>query len=277
MTDTVDVRDPTDGDVARISELAQSTLTASYALSPQELDGIVEALFTEDEIDEWMDQADVVTLVAEMDGPEGDRTVAGVVEGTIDGDIGEIRWLFVDPELQGRGAGTALFETVQERLRERGVDRLRASTLEANTQGHQFFEASEFKQVGERDLSIGEEEFVEYIYGEADAEVETDAGTEAGPGEAESYPETERTDGHLQATTEDGEQVFVGTDEGLSGTAGAFFPTYTGEGHSERFGFYCSNCGSLRTAMDNEERIECTECGNVHEARSSEAYDDAYL
>ncbi|WP_254535485.1 GNAT family N-acetyltransferase [Halomarina litorea] len=277
MTDTTTVREPSDGDVARIREIADSTLTASYALSPQQLDGIVEARFGEDQIREWIGRDDVVALVAEVEGPDGDRRVAGVVEGTVDGDTGTVRWLFVDPELQGRGAGTALFEAVREHLRDRGVDRVRANTLEANTEGHQFFESFDFEQVSERDLTIGEEEFVEYVYGEADEEAETDADTDARDDETTSFPDTERTDGTRRATTEDGETVFVDDEDGRSGTVGAFFPAYSDESFDERFGFYCSNCGSLQTAMDNEERVECTECGNTHEPRSSEAYDDAYL
>lgn len=110
MTETVDVRGPDDGDIARIRDIAQSTLTASYALSPKELDGIVETRFDEDHIEERMDEAGTVLPVAEVDGPEEGRTLGGVVEGTVDGDAGGISWLFVDPELQGRGAGTALFE-----------------------------------------------------------------------------------------------------------------------------------------------------------------------
>lgn len=131
--------------------------------------------------------------------------------------------------------------------------------------------------MSERDLTIGEEEFVEYVYGEADDDIDADAGTEAGPGEATSFPGTEEADGHRTTTDEDGQQVFIDTGDGRSGTAGAFFPVSTDESLSERFGYYCSNCGSLRTAMDNEDRVECTECGNTHEPRSSETYDDAYL
>jgi ribosomal protein S18 acetylase RimI-like enzyme len=277
MTDNVAVREPDDEDVSRIHEITERTLTASYALSPKELDGILASRFGEDRIEDWMDRDDVVALVAEVDGPDG-RTVAGVVEGAVDDDgTGEIRWLFVHPQQQGRGAGTALFEHVRERLEDRDVDRVTASTLEANTEGHQFFESFEFKRVGEHYLDIGEETFLEYVYGEPDATVETDAGTEAGPGEAESFPETEGPDDRLRVTTEDGEELYVHAEEGYSGSGGAFFGTYRDESFEDQYGYYCSNCGSLRVAMDNEDRLECSECGNRHQPRSSESYDGAYL
>ena len=62
-----------------------------------------------------------------------------------------------------------------------------------------------------------------------------------------------------------------------SGTEGPFFVAYTDEEYTEQFGYYCGNCGSLDTAMDNMERVECSECGNTHAERSGEAYDDSYL
>jgi len=71
--------------------------------------------------------------------------------------------------------------------------------------------------------------------------------------------------------------VFVAREEEESGTEAPFYVTYTDENHAERFGFYCSNCGSLNVSMDDMDRLECQNCENSHASRSGESYDDSYL
>lgn len=76
-----------------------------------------------------------------------------------------------------------------------------------------------------------------------------------------------------QATTPDGETVYVDRRDGDRGAKGPFFVVYVSEDRDQRWGFYCGNCDSLDTAMDTMGRIECNECGNI---RKPEEWDAAH-
>ncbi|WP_232702682.1 GNAT family N-acetyltransferase [Halobacterium wangiae] len=275
------LREPAAADTERVSELVESSMTSSHSLSPQQIDQIVEEVFGEDAMASKMDDQGTVVRVAETTEDVDEETVVGYVEGTLDGEWGELRWLFVDPEHRGRGIGTELYESMTDALHEAGADDVRATTLEANTEGHQFFERFGLERADERRVDVGDESLVEYVYADPDADLEMGdregGGAQAEESPAEAMPETETQDGTTTATTGDGERVYVARDEEESGTEASFYVTYTDEAHEERFGYYCSNCGSLDVSMDDMDRIECDECGNTHAPRSGESYDDSYL
>lgn len=268
------VREANPDDTERIREVARSAMTASYALSPRQIDAIVEDQFGEERLPRDIDADDAVVLIAEDDVDGEQRTVVGLAQGGLDG--GAIRWLFVDPEHRGKGIGTALFERTVERLRDGGADQVRALALEANGDGAQFFERFEFERTDEERVEIGDESLVQYVYTEAStAEGTTDA-AETERGEAD-FPDAEVRDGVVTTTTGDGRQLYIDRDDDESGTENVFFPTYTDEAFTEQFGYYCSNCGSIDVSLDDMDRMECGNCGNSHASRSSESYDDSYL
>jgi len=74
-------------------------------------------------------------------------------------------------------------------------------------------------------------------------------------------------------TTPDGETVYVAADEKRVGSEGPFRVVYRGEDRAERWGYLCSACDSLDTAMDTMGRIVCNECGNV---RKPDEWDAAH-
>ncbi len=264
----MELREPENTDVERIRELVESTMTASYALSPQQIEAVLEENFSEDRLTEAFED---IALVAENTIDE-ETTVAGIVRGTLTDEGGEVRWLFVDPEHRGEGIGTRLFETAVERLREQGAEPVRATTLEANREGEQFFEQFGLERVDDRQVEIGGESLLEYVYTESSTVSESET-TESDA----DLPNTETENGVTTATTDDGQQVYINREEDESGTEAPFFVAYTDEEYTEQFGYYCANCGSLDTAMDDVGRVECTECANTHAERSDEAYDDSYL
>lgn len=65
------------------------------------------------------------------------------------------------------------------------------------------------------------------------------------------------------ATTPEGETVYVARNEGDHGSKGPFFVAYDGPERERKYGWFCSNCNTLDTAMDTMGRIECNQCGNV--------------
>jgi GNAT superfamily N-acetyltransferase len=263
----MELRDPEEADAERVRELVESTMTASYSLSPQQIEAVLANDFDEAGLG---NAEDAVVLVADSTVDGGETTVAGVIKAEHTDDGGELRWLFVDPEHRGKGIGTELFETATERLREEGAESITATTLEANREGDQFFERFGFEHVGDRNVEVAGESLAEHVYAESATETES---TDSGDFD---LPNTETTDGVTTATT-DGQQVYINREERDSGTEAPFFPTYTDSEFTDQFGYYCANCGSLETVMDDMERVECTECSNTHAERSEEAYDDSYL
>lgn len=254
-------------------------MTAGYAISPQQIDAVVEDQFGRDRLEGDSGDREATYVVAEIDDEVAETTVAGVVVGRVADEIGEIRWLFVDPEHRGKGIGTTLFEDARDKLRDDGAEEIRIYPLEESTEGPQFAEQLGFEQVGDREVEIGGESFVEYAYAEASSdEAESAADDSAGdPTEPTTFPNTEERDGHRTTTTGDGERLYVDTDDEQSGTAAAFFPVYEDEAFEERYGFYCGNCGSLDVSVDQMDRYECSECGNSHASRSDQSYDDSHL
>lgn len=273
----MELREPETADTERVRELVESTMTASYALSPQQIEALLEEDFGEDRLARAFEDSDAVTLIAEstVDGEEA--TIAGIVKAKLHENGGEVRWLFVDPEHRGKGIGTQLFETAVETLREQGAEPVRASTLEANREGDQFFEQFAFERTDNRHVEIAGESLVEYVYAESSADTEPAAEPERREDSDATLPNTETNNGGITATTEDGQQMYINQEEEDSGTERSFFAVYTDDEYTEQFGYYCANCGSLDTTMDNMGRVECSECSNTHAERSDEAYDDAHL
>jgi ribosomal protein S18 acetylase RimI-like enzyme/predicted RNA-binding Zn-ribbon protein involved in translation (DUF1610 family) len=270
------LREPAAADTERIAEVVESSMTTSHRLSPQQIEHIVDAEFGEAAVSEKHDSEETLVRVAETDEDVEEETVVGYVEGVLDGDAGELSWLFVDPEHRGRGIGTELFESMREALEAAGASTIRATTLDANTEGAQFFEQFGLERVEERDVEIGDESLAEGVFAESSV---AEAADNDQPGEAggDDLPGTETENGTTTATTEDAQEVFVARDERESGTDAPFFVVYTDSAHEDRYGYYCANCGSLDVSMDDTERLECPECGNEHASRSSDSYDDSYL
>jgi ribosomal protein S27AE len=77
-----------------------------------------------------------------------------------------------------------------------------------------------------------------------------------------------------ESVTVDGTDRPLERDETVPGREAPFFPTYTSEDHTDPYGYFCSSCGSTDIAADGLDRIECSECGNLHLA---EEWDDSYL
>lgn len=251
-------------------------MTASYSLSPQQIDNIIDEQFAEERVTDLVERDDGLVVVLE---DEEFETIVGLAEGHIDGDAGEIRWLFVDPEHRGKGVGQELFEAVIEKLREDSAERIHANALDDNREGAQFFEEFGLAETGTRQVEYGDESFVEHRYALDSAERDSPSeheGDDLDPTEM-ALENTETRDGMTVATTDDGETVYLNREEVKSGTENPFFVAYTDEEFEEQFGYYCSNCGSLNTVRNAQDHIECTDCGNDHAPKSSESYDDSYL
>ncbi len=266
------VRSPDPGDVGRLREIAQSSLTASYALSPDDIEGIMEEVFVEDVLRERMASDDASLYVADVDD-----VLAGFVQITTDVAGGTVRWLEVDPERRGLGVGTALFERAVSEIDDRSGDP-RAVTLEASTSSGSFFERFGFERVEERSIQIAGEDIVGYVYAESDAGTPADSGGSGGEGtnpDAEPGPADDEDMDLPDEIGTNGDETMYPGEEPVAGSEGRFVATFTDEDRSDGYGYYCLNCGTTDVSMGSMGRLDCNNCGN--ESRDGEDYDASYL
>ena len=98
----------------------------------------------------WLQDPETFFIIAEKAGRPVGYAFVTVGQGYAawrTGDrLAELETLSVLPENRGDGVGTALLESVQERLVERGVEDLVITALESNVDSHRFYERHGFSQ-----------------------------------------------------------------------------------------------------------------------------------
>ena len=268
----MDVRAAEASDSEAIARVVRRSLQASYALSPQVIDEIVEE-YDGDAIAERLAGGDAgdggqVYLVAE-DGA-GDEVV-GIAQGRIAADgVGEVTWLHVAPGGRGAGAGTALFERLREDLDERGATGVRAIVLSDNQEGEEFFERFALRERAETEVERVGVEFSAHVYADDEAAVDEGSMTRVDDGPGRPSEPADVPD----SVADEGRTVYLAGEDPIPGSEGPFLRTFDDDAREQHYGYYCTNCGSTETAMDELERLECADCGNVHRA---DEWDAAYL
>jgi GNAT superfamily N-acetyltransferase/ribosomal protein S27AE len=251
----MDIRPAEPDDRHRVREIASDSFRSSYSLSPQQIETILEDVFSEDALTDRIEDPDVLFLLAghtgEEDGVYGFIDVAAGTEGTI-------RWLHVDPDARGEGIATALFERVQEELRDSGGTSLTARVLADAVEGGEFCERFGLERSGNSETRFGDEEYHVALFTEG-------SGTEDSNDPSVTVPETLSVDGTERP---------LDADAPIPGADAPFFPVYSEEGSDEQYGYFCSECGSTDVSADGLDRLECGECGNEHRA---DEWDGAYL
>jgi GNAT superfamily N-acetyltransferase len=128
----VTIREATPADLEALFAIQKAASTAAYAhIYPPDL-----YPYPDEEVKDDMARRlagrEATYLVAEEDGSA--IGLAGISPGWLE-------QLYVLPEAQGRGVGTALLEEAVARRRDAGDEELRLWTLEANEPGRRFYEA----------------------------------------------------------------------------------------------------------------------------------------
>lgn len=257
------VRPAVEDDSERIREVARQSFQTSYSLSPGEIDTIIETEFGDEHIERCIEEDDMRLFVA-----EDDDLVVGMAETRIndDGD-GELLWLHVDPGARGQGIGTELFEQATAQLRERTAEHVHALVMAQNEEGNQFFERWDFERGETEQHDIGDQTYRLEVFTNTPEEFDDEDMSGGEQPDEEAVPE----DGKLDV---DGETRYVDVDEDIPGEDGQFFVVYEDEASEDRYGFYCSNCGTFTSSVDGQGKIVCEECGNVHRP---EEWDASYL
>ena len=258
--EAMNIRDATSDDRGAIREIAQRSMEASYSLSPRTIESAIKQWYDQETLEAALTDEDVAFVVAEEEGE-----IVGYAEGVFERDTdtgdGDVLWVHVDPTARGGNVGTDLFERIREDLADLGAKRLRGLVLEDNREGSDFYERFGFEKAEERTAVIDGEPHVEFVY--------VEGGTDAEPAPSEvdvSVPETVEIDG--------GEEIFFDGEDTDMGSKGPFVVVYNDRAFTERYGYYCGNCGTLDTAMDAMGRVQCNDCGNL---RKPTRWDAAYL
>lgn len=247
----MEIRPAVADDREAIEAIAQSSLETSYALSPLEIETLVEHFFAGESLDERLDGADADGLFLVAEDDEG--TVVGFAE--ID-ESDALRWLHVEPTARGRGIGSNLVERVRDEMDERGVP-FTARILEAASEGSEFLEQFGLTQTDTTKMEFGGQELPEHVYTTAGEEVDANEPSVEVP----------------SSVSVDDREYSLDRDDEIPGTQSPFFGVYD-DGTDERWGYFCSECGSTDVVADGLDRLECGECGNTHLA---EQWDGAYL
>lgn len=251
----MNIRTATVDDIDAIRATARRSFRQSYALSPQQLELLLDGRFSTTALERRLEADDRTVLVADpADEHDSDVALDGFTEHRTDGTL---KWLHVHPESRGQGVGTELLERVEDELSDDSTS-LRAELLGQASEGTQFLQRFDLEWAESGTTTVEGEAF--------DVQRFEHEGTDRAPNE----PLVEIPD----EVTIDGAPCVVDHADAVSGTQAPFVGVYESESFEERVGVVCSQCGTTDVLMDELDRLECTECGND---QRPDDWDSAYL
>lgn len=157
---TIQIRPATQSDREAIREVAREAWHDTYDdLDPETVDETVDAWYDDEVFASALDEPGTAVLVAEHD-----REVVGFTHGVVHEDEGDVLRMYVHPDHQGEGIGTALHERLREDLEDFNMQRMRAIDLASNESGRRFYEALGFEKSGEGTVEIDDTEYEEVVY-----------------------------------------------------------------------------------------------------------------
>ncbi|NHN61142.1 MULTISPECIES: N-acetyltransferase [Halorussus] len=164
--DGTNVRPATTDDVGAVRRVARESWHAAYdgLLGAETVDAVVDDWYDPERLARPVEREDGVFLVAEAD-ESTDSGVVGFAQGVVgDGDDpAELPRIYVSPDRWGGGVGSALLARVEDRLADRGADRLRLVVLADNEVGNGFYEKHGYRVVGERESELAGRTVTDYV------------------------------------------------------------------------------------------------------------------
>jgi len=137
-------------DAAAIARLHDQVWRTTYRdlATPAAWEGLTEAVRAERWRETLADPGRWTTLVAERDGAIAGFGSAGAPSETMFEGRGEIRWLHVDPQVQGAGLGRALMAALAGELAARGYGGCALAVVVGNDRAIGFYRRLGGREIG---------------------------------------------------------------------------------------------------------------------------------
>ena len=156
----IELRPATADDREAIREVARAAWHDTYdELDAETIDETVDAWYDDETFLEAIDEPGTAVVVAERDGE-----LAGFTHGVVYEDEGDVLRMYVHPDHQREGIGTALHERLRSALEDFNMNRMRAIDFASNEGGRRFYEELGFEQTGTGGVEIGDETYDEVVY-----------------------------------------------------------------------------------------------------------------
>ena len=157
------IREATKADVDAIRRVAEASWEADYpdVMGRESLDEGVHDWYSTDRIREAIYWSRSHMLVAERDGD-----VVGFVHADVRADdgVGHVLRLYVHPDHRRQGIGGDLLAAACRALSEAGVTHVRATVLESNDVGNEFYRQHGLEPAGTESVIVGDETHRETTY-----------------------------------------------------------------------------------------------------------------
>jgi GNAT superfamily N-acetyltransferase len=154
----MNVRAATPDDFEAITTVARETWHDTYdELEPEMIDRTVDDWYTDDSMP--LEAPGTIVLVAEQGGQ-----LVGFTHAVAQGDKADILRMYVHPDHQGEGIGSALHERLIAEIESYDVDRIRSIDFAFNETSRSFYEGLGFEQTDEGDVEIDGEQYPEAVY-----------------------------------------------------------------------------------------------------------------
>jgi N-acetylglutamate synthase-like GNAT family acetyltransferase len=150
------IREATIDDIPLIHQLAQSIWPDTYKeiLSPQQLDYMMEMIYSETSLQKQFEEGHNFLIVEEENKP-----IAFADYSLLKESIYKLNKIYVLPNQQRKSIGKMLINYVIEKVKEKaGIDLL--LNVNRNNKAKQFYEHLGFKVLSEEDIDIGEGYFM---------------------------------------------------------------------------------------------------------------------
>ncbi|AGB14847.1 sortase-like acyltransferase [Halovivax ruber XH-70] len=157
---TIAIRPATTADREAIREVARDTWHDTYdELDSATIDETIAEWYDDESFSAALEKPGTAVLVAESDGE-----IVGFTHGVVSEDEGDVLRMYVHPDHQREGIGTALHERLRSSLEDFHMNRMRAIDLASNEGGRRFYERLGFEESGEGEVEIGGETRTEVVY-----------------------------------------------------------------------------------------------------------------
>lgn len=156
----MEIRPATVDDREAIKRVARDAWHDTYEeLEAETIDDTIDDWYGDESFADALEEPGTAVLVAERDGE-----VVGFTHGVVHDDEGDVLRMYVHPDHQDEGIGTALHDRLREDLEDFNMNRMRAIDLESNDASREFYEGLGFEQTDSAAVELGDEEHAEAVY-----------------------------------------------------------------------------------------------------------------